>query len=226
MKKKSLVYSFAAFIVAMFIAIPARAENDGEPIKGFGISLGWKSFDLKGTTFSHDTHPQDSSMPGSNIPGSAGSTSLEGTLANNFGAIGLKYQAPITFISPNLTYNIGIGALAGGNRDRHKNDNDSRPGENASFVYSEAGPFGAYGELGLAYHVKRFYIGVEGQVAGIPVDHGWDRWGSDESVKSEFRTIPSVGPKAGWQFSENFSSDLSVQFGNGMSFAFSISAWF
>ncbi len=185
--------------------------DDSDRVSSPGILLGYKGVGLDGYTFSHDTHPNDPFLMNSGQPGSAGETKLDDPL--HFLAVGLTYDVPL---GKSWTVAIGAGGLFIPNRDEHQNDNDTRPAENGAFVYSEAN-FGVFATVGLSYDVtKRCYVGIEGQVAGIFVESGWDRFNSDERVHSSTEWVPSIGPKIGYWVNEHFLMEVGVQFGHSV----------
>ena len=120
-------------------------------------------------------------------------------------------------LSEAFSLTIDAGALLGGDRDEHQNDNDARPAQNGAFVYSE-GRYGFWVASGASYYINKFYFGIEAQLAGIYVDHGWDRFAADEKVDSEFEYIPSIGPKIGYTLAERFDLEASVQIGESIGF--------
>ncbi len=208
MKKIMLVTLTAAATFAPFSPL-ARAQA---PEGGFRALLGYKSLNLDDHRFSHDTHPDDSFLPNSGVPGSAGTTDVGGML--HFAALGVGHQARL---SDSLSLTFDVGGLIGGDRDRHQNVNDTRPVANGAFVYSEA-RFGLFTAAGVSYYIKQFYVGAEAQLAGVFIDSGWDRFGEDESERTEFDLLSSAGPKIGYSLTENFSVEGTVQFGHAVTF--------
>lgn len=200
-------------LAAIFIAAQCPAQA---PDNGLELKFGYKSAVVEGTTFSHDTHPDDSFLPNSNVPGSAGTTSLDDGMLH-FGTLGLGYHAPL--MNERLSWNVDVGGMLGGDSDRRKNANDSRPDGNAAFVYSQA-RWGIYTEAGLAYHVKRFYFGANAQLVGIFVSSGWDRFGRQESEHVNLKLTPSAGPKVGYYFDEDrdIGVEGTVQLGEDVTF--------
>ena len=188
-------------VVLLFCACTnVSAKN---PNEGFGLDIGYMAVNLD-SSFSHQTHQDDSFMGGD-----AGSTDIG--LAHYF-ALGGSYRVPI---ANKTAINLGLGGLVGLTRDEHQNDNDSRPADNGSFVYSSS-PWGVYGILGVEYaFADDWYAGIEGQIVGAYVDHGWDRWGSDESASSEFLWVPTIGPKLGYMIADGYAIEATVQAGSG-----------
>ena len=196
--KKSLVIIFSLIFCATLLV---RAENLTE---GFGVGFGYKGIDLNSSA-SHSTHPADSSF----MSGDPGDTKLGFA---HYLTLGGRYQQPLT---KSLWFNVDLGLMLGLSRDQHQNDNDSRASENSSQVYSKS-TWGGYGCLGLNYMCnENWYVGIEGQIAGVSVDSGWNRWNSDQSESSEFLWIPTAGPKIGYLFEKNYSIEATAQIGSG-----------
>lgn len=207
--KKLLLLTLAAITIISTTSV--IAQNDGQQ-PGFSVSAGIKSLRLEGVTFSHDTHPDDYFLPGSNVPGSAGTTSLSGG-QTYYASVGIGYDHPIPVISKSLAWKIEIGVLVGGQDDQHKNANDSRPDSNAAFIYSDS-TWGLYGAVGLTYHIgKHFYFGGETGYDGVFVDNGWDRYSDRESAHSKLLSFLSGGPVVGYDFKEKISLEAGVRFG-------------
>lgn len=221
MKTFNLVCLSVAAASLVALAPPALAADDSSDINsGLGLSLGYKSFNLKNTSFSHNTHPDDSFLPNANVPGSAGTTSIDGT--SHYLAFGVAYQS---FFSrekaPKLTWNLGFDGLYGGRKDDRQNANDMRPAANGAFVYTDSN-WGMCGTLGGAYHFGKLYVGVDGQIAGIFVDSGWDRYNSYQSEHSKLRWYSSAGPKVGFQLWKGAQIEGGVQFGSSTTYTAAI----
>ena len=210
MKIKSLL--IALFAVAVVSSAQASAQNDDQQ-SGFGLSLGVKSLRLQGTSFSHDTHKDDSFLPNASVPGSAGTTSLDGG-GVYYASLGINYIEPLPAIAEGLLLRAEFGGLAGGQEDRHKNANDSRPDSHAAFVYSDS-TWGLYGSIGLAYKVDgHFYFGADAEYNGVFISNGWERYGRKESEKTNLKSIVTAGPVIGYDFDKNFGIEAGAQFGN------------
>lgn len=220
-----MIVAIVALTMAMFQQTSVKAEEN-DALKGWAVTAGYKNIQLNGdgTSFIHDTHPADAFLPRSGIPGSAGETSIESRL--HFGSLGFRYQNLI--IPQKLSYNIDIGGMFGGDRDSKQNDNDPRPAATGAFIYSEAN-FGLYGAVGMSYHfqgvMRGLYLGAEAQMVGIFVDHGYDRWGKDQSVESKLLWTPSVGPKLGYEY-QNFDIELSAQIGKSVGISLTFALFF
>lgn len=207
--------SAVSLLILAFMPVTTHAQDD-PTLKGIGITAGYRTLKPKGSgaSFVHDTHPADGFLPGSAIPGSAGKTGLDGQL-QHFGTFGVRYQ---TLFVPTVSCDIEAGGLFGRARDYRQNANDPRPPSSGSFVYSEAN-YGFYGALGASYHFQKVlkggYLGVETQANCFFVDHGYSRFGRDESVRGDLLVAPSVGPKFGYNL-DNMFIELTVQFGRSV----------
>ena len=102
-------------------------------------------------------------------------------------------------------------------RDEHQNDNDPRPPEGASFVYSKLDRFGAEVAIGAQYRLfgNRLGIGGEGNWALIQVEHGWDRYAKDEKADGETLSLFSAGPKVSYRAWDWATLEVSYLFGLG-----------
>jgi hypothetical protein len=211
MKKILLTLAVVTLLALPALSAPAEKSTPAQDTAGFGVLVGYKSVSVDEVTTAHNTHPDDMFLPNSWIPGSAGETSVGGRL--HFAALGMRYRIPV---SKSFSVNLDAGGLIGGERDGHKNANDTRPDSNAAFVYSKA-RFGVFGALGVSYHIdEKWYIGAEGQITGIFMSSGWDRWATDTSTDTEFKIAPSVGPKIGIALGEKTDLELSILFGNSV----------
>ena len=54
---------------------------------------------------------------------------------------------------------------------------------------------------------------LDGELAGILIDHGWDRYSRDEGELLKFLWKPSIGPKIGFDITDSMSLEGTVQFG-------------
>jgi opacity protein-like surface antigen len=82
----------ASVLGIILLATQTQAQTDdttNQPARRFTALLGYRyvPFDY---SFAHDTHPDDSFLPGSGIRGSAGRTNLQN---GHFGVVGVGYQA-------------------------------------------------------------------------------------------------------------------------------------
>ncbi len=207
---KSIV---AITLAAVLAGLAHQAGADTPRQAGFHGLLGYRSIDIGDYHFTHDTHPDDAFMQGSQTPGSAGTTSLDNRL--NLFALGIGYHAPI---GRSVLFNFDVGGLFGDERNQIKNVNDDRADAHAAYVYSEA-RWGLFAAAGLSYFFNdKLYAGVEAQLAGINIDNGWYRVGEDESESTQLELYPSIGPKIGVAFSDRFKIEGSAQFGRGTGF--------
>lgn len=209
MKKQLLAIVIAVAFMAMFTPVIAADNTDkDEPKAGFGVTAGWHGYDIDKIEYKHNTHPDDAFLPNSWIPGSAGKTSIEGM--THFLAIGPRYQDRL---AKNLMCNFDIGILVGGQQNSMQNANDYRDPAHGAFVYSKS-RFGLYAGFGVTYHIKRFYFGAQGEIAGLLVSHGWNRFATDQAESHELVFLPSVGPKVGYRFTDVFGLEGGYQFGS------------
>lgn len=195
-------------IALLFVFGPASLAVAETSSSGFQLEVGYKRVVID-HGFAHDTHPDDSFLPGADTPGSAGTTRL-GTA--DYVSFGFRYQQLFT---KSLYLNVDLGGLFGQNRDERQNDNDSRPESSGSFVYSNS-EWGAYSAFGLSYYlVENLYAGAECQIAGVLVSDGWDRWGKDERQDAEVIFLSSLGPKIGYVLNQSLGLEGTLQFQGG-----------
>src|SRR5437899_1833349 len=82
---------FALTLTSTLVIAPLPCSAQDEDAENhFRAFLGYKSLKLDDHQFSHDTHSDDSFLPNSNLPGSAGTTDVGGRL--HFAAFGCGYQ--------------------------------------------------------------------------------------------------------------------------------------
>ena len=224
---KLVIAPFVLLLACAAFAQEALAESDpdtGTPI-GFGLLLGYKSVPIQ-QTFAHNTHLEDSFLPNANVPGSAGTTSLNRAQYIDFG---LRYETPLANKSKwsvNIdagglfAYSSGDGADSSGmNLHDRQNANDNRPAANAAFIYTDSN-WGFDATIGLNYSFsKYFYAGVAGDFTGIYVDNGWDRYSNFQSQSAKWVLVPAGGPKLGLRITESTAVEGTVLFGkNGVGF--------
>jgi|ERR1035438_8185805 hypothetical protein len=168
--------------------------------------IGYKSVPVN-QTYSHNTNPNDSFLPNANVPGSAGTTSLDRAQFIDFG---FRYELPLNYhLSFNIdatglfAYTSGNGADAWGmNLDDRQNANDNRPAANAVFVYTDSN-FGFDAALGTSYRLTEdFYVGAVVDLSGVFVDSGWDRYSTYTPESTTLVLVPAGGPKLGWRFGD------------------------
>jgi hypothetical protein len=200
------------------------AEVNKSPIQsGLGIIFGVKTVNIgREVIFSHDTYYKDDFLPNYNIPGSAGKTSVGPDLEYSYYGVG--YQRPL---SDRILLNASLGVLKdfGTNRERHRNDNDTRLYPYASFVYSDAN-IGGFSSVGLSYNLKHFFVGAEVEYNVIKLTHGLDRYDKDHLQGEEFLWIFSGGPRIGYYLFKNLSIEASYHAGKYPSCNAMIHWWF
>lgn len=202
-----------------FAAVPAKS-----PVRsGLGIIVGAKTLNIgREVIFSHNTFYKDDFLPRYNVPGSAGQTSLGPDLEYSY--IGVGYQKPL---SSRIMLNASLGVLKdfGTNRERHRNDNDSRSYPYASYVYSDAN-IGGFSSFGVSYNLKHFFVGAEVEYNIIKLTHGLDRYDRDYLQGEEFLWFVSGGPKIGYYLFNNLSIEGSYYAGKYPSCNAVIHWWF
>ena len=193
-KNKTLATLLTLVVALAWLSQSAYAQAPEEPC--FRFFIGYKFLNLGKYSFSHDTHKDDWFLPNSDVPGSAGITELS---LRHFAIGSLGFQTPL---SRSFSFASDLGILGGTPRDRHANINDERPPANQAFVYSKIS-ISMFITADLLYHIKRFYIGAETQLAFISVESGWDRYSHDQTQK-RFNYFPlSLGPKVGFTIPGN-----------------------
>jgi hypothetical protein len=214
---RSTLLTLALAVLPTLLAQPVRAQSSESPESGFRLFSGLKTLNLGDQRFRHDTHPDDSFLPDSGVPGSAGETNARGTLFGTTLGGGYRQRLSDWF---SLTLDMGVLLLENETRDRHQNDNDPRPASSGSFVYSEAvAGFVWYASTALSLHIGKFQAGIEAQIAGgVRIEHGWDRFRSHQSQRSDYEYFRSAGPRIGWASTEFPLVEGTVQFNHGASF--------
>jgi hypothetical protein len=217
-KKKPLIIASASiFVIGLALLIPTTASAEGllqaGSQDGWGVTFGYAGmkFDGSGSAFVHSTHTDDVSFLGA---GSAGKTDL-GDEPLDFGSIGFRYQRKLM---ENVIFNAEVGWMGGDARDEKQNINDPRPAANGSFIYSKL-ENAVYVGVGLSYdvpNVKGLYIGADVQATALFIEHGWDRFGSDQAERDETEWTPSLCPKVGFKFGENMAIEGSAVIGESV----------
>ena len=180
-----------------------------------GYSIGYRYIELD-YEYRHDTHPDDSFLTNSDVPGSAGTTGF--SEAHMF-YLGGRYAVDL---SKSFSVHVDGGFLLGGDTDRRKNANDTRSDETSAYVYSSFG-HGGQASVGLDYRIThKLSCGVEGQWTAVAVESGWDRWGAYDDVVDEYTTFASIGLKAGYHFNEFAALEAGYQFGEHPQAALSV----
>jgi len=176
------------------------AEAFGE----FSCEAQYWNFD---ESFDHDTHPDDKAF----LVGRAGETELQ----NGYG-LAFKYEFIIADNEDGIYISINGGALFIGAEEKRKNDNDPRPTGSHSEIYSRIAP-GIGPIIGANFGWKfrgKFYIGLSADATFLNVEHGWNRYGSYDSVEQEWKTFVTAGPEVKYYFTENSSVFAGYNFGN------------
>ena len=236
----SKVFGSLGALVLFALSVNAQAPED--PWK---IFAGYKYLYFDKITFIHDTHPGDRFLPNAEVPGSAGTTELQGAL--HFATVGVGYQPRI---SERISLSFDLGVLIGGGdqdddksglRDERINANEVRPDDGhyrPSFIYSKVVNVGGIVSVDMLYHIKGLYLGAEAQLAGVWSNYGWYRYyyhystddndrfyHYDEQVKKRnFHPIPSPGLKVGYRYSD-FYLEGAVQFGRTTTFGIQIGGY-
>jgi hypothetical protein len=213
MKIKSSLLTLASAILLTLLTQPVRAQS---PESGLRAFAGFKALNLGDQRFWHNTHPGDSFLPDSDVPGSAGVTDVGGMQFCI--TLGGEYQK---YLSDSFSLTLGMGIMYGGDSDRHQNDNDPRPASSGSFVYSET-DFGWCVSTALSWHAGKFYAGVEAQLASVRIESGWDRFGHYERQRGDYKYFISAGPRIGWAFTKSLLVEGTVQFDRGAAFGIKI----
>lgn len=156
--------------------------------------------------YNHDTHPDDKGF----LVGRAGETGVESSVA-----LAVKWEQYLTkddAEGPYFSLNGGGLFVLGSGEEKRKNDNDWRPKGQHSEIYSRIDP--AMGPMvgldaGWAF-AEIVQIGVSLDATLLRVDHGWNRFGSYDSVKREWKTFLMFGPEI-----RILQDDFSVFLGYG-----------
>lgn len=202
---KQMIFVKYIFLITLIIG-PGIVYSQDSKIK-FHILGGFRTVTLSDNQFEHDTHPDDYFLTNSNVPGSAGTTEMNGR--HGYLLVGGGFEKKL---SPLTSLNFDLGFLFGQNRDIQQNLNDVRHPHNAAFIYSEIN-WGILSAAGIQYNIKKFYAGADVQVAGVFVESGWDRFNNDESVQTKLELVPSIGPKIGFYIFE-----ASIHFGKNVDY--------
>ena len=197
----------------MLVAIFATFTAHAAPLN-WGLVVGYEGMKAGDVSYLHNTHPADGFLPQSGVAGSAGKTDLSDELLD-FGSIGFRYQPQLL---ENVHLNIEAGWMFGNGRDEKQNANDPRPSGSGAFIYSKVSN-ATYGSLGITYDIpsiKGLYVGVDARITVLFIEHGWYRYGSDESAKTETNWSPMLCPKIGYKFDENIGLEASALIGDSI----------
>ncbi len=204
--------------VLLAVVNPLSAEA-GVIDKSWQILAGYRYIDVN-YQYEHDTHPDDSYLPNSNRPGSAGTTEITGS---SWFFIGGRFQ---TLLGEKLSGSLNAGLLLGGDEDKQKNSNSLNNGKDDLYVYSRSS-YGTSMAVALNYQASsRIRCGVEGQVTAVKVENGYHRWGSYDERFSEWSFFPSIGPRVDFEINDKFALETSYHFGDNSQTAFALSYTF
>jgi TolB-like protein len=164
------------------------------------VDAGFSSFefdpDLPLEATLHDTHPDDSTF----MYGSPGTTPLDVASANFLDlalSCGIRSADKKTMFVLEYVFKLPVAVIG---RSMHQNDNDTRPPENGSYVYTKIlNDFMPSHELGLGirrYIAGNFYAYAVacGGFWDMRFETGWYRFGTDQAQAS----FPSSGPGLGF----------------------------
>jgi len=176
-----------ALAVALVIIAGCSALN-AKP----GGYLGYEHRAFKQVKHQHVTHPGDTFLHGS-----PGSTSVS---SGDFARLGIRVTSRDTLLEKLDVY-WDVGMLAGGGSDNHQNDNDSRQKGHESRVYSKVFPVAPELALGTRYFLTdNLTVGGELNWTYLNIEHGWDRFDSDQKAGSKSISLLNVGPTVGYAF--------------------------
>lgn len=205
------IQKLCSLIFIMIPTLSAFTENangdEGEWKIGLYGQVGYKNID--GIAYEHETHPDDAIF----MTGSPGSTSVDNAFLL---ALGLRVKRTNTFGLP-LEFTADAGGLLSLAKDRHQNNNDSRPKSQGSFVYSKVSPFGMETRIGtLFYPFQDIPLGFGGEatLSVFRTEHGWDRFGKDEKAQSKWHYAFTAGPKVGLNIFDHLFLELA--YGHGL----------
>ena len=204
----------------LFFINPIQAQAEAKD-PGWGIVTGYRYIDVD-FQYSHDTHEDDSYLPDSQVPGSAGTTEIGGS---NWFFLGGRYQMAL---GERWFGNVDAGMIFGGDEVKSKNSNDVNDAneDDNLFIYSRSS-FGWLTAIALNYQAtSRLSCGVEGQLTGAQVESGYHRWGSYDNRSDDWSISTSIGPKAGYEFAENFMLETSYHIGKNSDAALTLSYTF
>lgn len=177
---------------------PSRA-----PDSGLALVVGYKLIDIGRTVIPHDTHPEETFLPDSGVPGSAGTTVLDGRL--HCFAAGFRWNTPVL---EHFSLHAEAGVLGTYERETSLSANDTRP--DPTQIYTEV-TVGGYFSAGAALHLDRFSVGVTVEAAVVETENGWRQAGQGcEKDFSDMEWAVSVGPTVGVRLTEELSLETTV----------------
>ena len=159
----------------------------------FGGYVGYEHREFKSVEHEHVTHPDDRAF----LLGSPGTT---GVASGEFARLGVRLASRDQLME-HLELKADVGMLAGGARDEKQNENDPRPADQGSFIYSELYPVAPEVAVGARYFVApKLALGLDLNWAHLFVEHGWDRFGDDEKTDTDGVSAVSLGPTVAYSF--------------------------
>jgi len=192
-------------IVCLFHMATQAALAQDKDRKNWGNAvIGHRYYDFQ-YRFSHDTHPDDSFLPNSGVPGSAGATELKSL---HMLVAGGGYER---VIGRGFSWRLESGGLFAVNSQRKQNENDPRPPSGGSFIYTNS--YGFFAATGPAYQTKRVSISAAAEIARVTFSSGWERFGRNQKRRSEEETFMSAGPNLCFWFNESSGVEISVRGG-------------
>lgn len=196
------------YLVAAFLALGSRAAVATDA--PWSVSLDYRFLTGVDFEYSHDTHPGDSWLPNASVPGSAGKTQVSDIHAIQ---LGVSRDFPLNGNWVAWTsWQVGFGL----NMDDHQNDNDRRPPESGSFVFSWPLLVTDLGG-GVGYDLGRVRLGGEVRGGGILILSGWDRFGALDVQSTDWEWLFLAGPKVAVRLTEGLSLEGSLLFGTATS---------
>jgi hypothetical protein len=176
------------------------------PGAGGYVGYEYQSFDI---THRHATHPDDASF----LFGPAGTTEIDDV---HFVSAGLRVTREKPFELP-LEIGAEIGALiaVSGTRDNPRNANDPRPEGPHAEIYSELTQMAPRFSFELMWRLLdgRLGLGADAAWQIVWVEHGWDRFASDDESADDRIGLWSVGPKIRYRLYEGAFLECGFRFG-------------
>jgi hypothetical protein len=196
-----------AIVCLLYVAAQATLAQDNDKKNWGNAVIGYRYYDFQ-YRFNHDTHPDDSFLPNSGVPGSAGTTELKGL---HMFAAGGGYER---VIGKGFSWRLEAGGLFAVNSQRKQNENDPRPPSGGSFIYTNG--YGFFAATGPAYQTKHVSISGVAEVARVTFSSGWERFGRNQRQQSEGEVFVSAGPNLCFWFNESSGVEISVRGGKAV----------
>jgi len=147
-------------------------------------NLGFEYWNFPDLKHKHETHPGDKGF----LFGDAGSTELKKEYFLN-----MNFQKD--FGDEKFNPYGTVGFLLGYSRHAKKNENDLRPTGHHSGIYSKIFPLAPQLGVGIESKLNEgLSLGAEATSTVFWIDHGWDRFGKDESSDKETKVLYNIGP--------------------------------